>query len=285
MKELIKAAAVICAILAAAAILRKPSVSMEAEVSDTEYTNSISMHEYNYSEINIHGQTLEEYTKRALAAQNAPELPKEALKALSVALRTGALCAPESCPYYPEAVMQTKGADHAEAAALETAGMILTYNSEPIIAAYHLSSDTTENAADLFGKDIPYLKSVKTTCTDDISEKCFTLTEIEARISAEYKEASRFDYEEADITEHGTVLSARLCGITLTGERIAELLTLESPAFTVKASSTTVTFTTHGTGSRLGLCIKGAALMAEQGKAYDDILSYYYPETTISTLK
>lgn len=285
MKELIKAAAVICAILAAAAALTMQNFTMQDEAPDDEYTESIETYEYHYSETTICGQTLEEYTRRALAAEYSEGIPKEALKALSIAIRTDALCDPEACSYYSEAVMQKKGADLPEAAAAETAGMILTYRSEPIIAAYHLSSDTTENAADLFGTDIPYLTSVKSPCGDETSAKSFTFTELEARIAAEYKDASEFQYEEVKVTEHGTVLSANICGINLTGARIAEILSLESPTFTVEASSSTATFSVHGSGSRLGLCIKGAAIMAEQGKAYDDILSYYYPETTISILK
>ncbi len=60
--------------------------------------------------------------------------------------------------------------------------------------------------------------------------------------------------------------------------------TLRSELYTVQALDGKLRFEGRGEGHGAGLCQDGADEMAAQGKTYREILDFYYPGTTVSTL-
>jgi SpoIID/LytB domain protein len=59
---------------------------------------------------------------------------------------------------------------------------------------------------------------------------------------------------------------------------------LYSSAFVVEKTATGFTLHGAGWGHGVGLCQIGAAVMGEQGYSYKDILTHYYPSTTLDAL-
>ena len=77
----------------------------------------------------------------------------------------------------------------------------------------------------------------------------------------------------------------RVGNTTTTGRKIREnILGLRSHAFDISydASSRTFTFTTYGYGHGVGMSQTGSNLYAKQGWDYKQILTYYYPGTTVA---
>ncbi|MGN0639307.1 MAG: SpoIID/LytB domain-containing protein [Huintestinicola sp.] len=180
---------------------------------------------------------------------------------------------------YDEALAAVK------AAAMATEGEIIMYGEAPAAAVFHLSSaGVTESAENVWGKAYPYLVSVPSDCTEARRE--FTKAELAARISSEYEEAAGFDgIEILSSTDAGTVLSARLCGIELSGRRLSELLSLDSAAFEVCEKGDAVVFTVKGSGHLVGMSICGADELSRRGMGYREILEHYYPGTYIEKMQ
>lgn len=156
---------------------------------------------------------------------------------------------------------------------------ILVYENEPIIAAFHsLSPGQTEASEDIWGKHLPYLISVESPYENNkISEKSFTKKETEEILGKNYNIK---DFKILSRTDSGTVLKAFL-GKTMTGSEIRKMFNLNSANFTIKAENDTLTFTTYGYGHLVGMSQYGANFMAQEGKNYKEILSHYYPETSL----
>ncbi len=247
--------------------------------------------------------TIEEYTVYAVLAQIPYVTDTEALKAQSVAARTYAarlileeggnahisddeekyqICLTERQArlIYGEEYEQAAAAV-TEAAAL-TEGEVLTYEGFPIIAAFHTSSSgQTESAENVWGEYIPYLTPAPSE-EDPLSpytvkSKAFTAAEICARIKQSFPDAGEFEgIEDISVTPSGTVISAELCGVSITGREIAEILTFDSAAFSCDFDGERAIFTVRGCGHLCGMSICGADNMAKNGADYREILKNYY---------
>lgn len=171
------------------------------------------------------------------------------------------------------------------AAAKATEGEIIMYGGSPAAAVFHVSSaGVTESAENVWGREYPYLVSVSSDCTE--TRRKFTRAEIAARISSEYPEASEYDgIEILSATEAGTVLSVKVCSIAVSGNRLAELLSLDSTAFGVSEKDGYVTFTVKGSGHLVGMSICGADELSRSGMGYREILEHYYPGTYIEKMQ
>lgn len=180
---------------------------------------------------------------------------------------------------YDEAVSAVR------AAAKATEGEIIMYGEAPAAAVFHVSSaGVTESAENIWGKEYPYLVSVSSDCTEARRE--FTKAELAARISSEYAEASEYDGTKIlSATEAGTVLEVKLCGVSLSGTRLAELLSLDSAAFEVSEQGEKVIFTVKGSGHLAGMSICGADELSREGMGYREILEHYYPGTYIQIIQ
>lgn len=167
---------------------------------------------------------------------------------------------------------------------------VITYDGEPIMAAYHaISTGQTESAKNMWGKDIPYLVSVESEgdpySSRYRSEENFTAQELKDALKN--TDGVSFDEDEESwitvnkTTDAGTVTSVTVCGRDMTGMEVRNLLGLRSPSFTVDYEDGSFRFTVHGYGHGVGMSQYGADYYASQGMTYREIIAHYYPGTEI----
>lgn len=155
---------------------------------------------------------------------------------------------------------------------------VITYDGEPIMAAYHaISSGHTESAKVIWGEDVPYLQS-----TDSSWDADSTRYESTVIITPE-ELAHIIDCDVSDVyvktkstSPSGTVLETDICSVVMTGMQARELLGLRSPAFTVEKEDGEYIFTVMGYGHGVGMSQNGANCMAQNGSTYDEIIRHYY---------
>jgi stage II sporulation protein D len=170
--------------------------------------------------------------------------------------------------------------------------VMITYEGEPIVAAYHaISGGRTEDSGKLWGTQLKYLSAVESP-GDLLSPEYETKKEVSA---AEFRETIKGEYTDAVLdgspegwfkasskTDSGTVTSIVIGGLDITGQKIRELFSLRSANFDLSYSSDIFTFTVRGYGHCVGMSQYGANEMAAQGSTYKEILSWYYKGTEIS---
>lgn len=171
-----------------------------------------------------------------------------------------------------------------EKAVYDTAGEIITYNSEPILALFHSTSGGyTEDNVNVFGKDLPYLKSVESKGEENSrrysQQETFTVDEIKKKTNTKGSHIV--------ITERlnsGRVRSVNVFGKVMSGKELREAIGLSSANFTVKIDGEKVVFTTIGYGHGVGLSQVGANAMANSGSKYHEIIKHYYTGVEISKM-
>jgi stage II sporulation protein D len=180
------------------------------------------------------------------------------------------------------------------AAVDEVADMILVYNDEPIVAAFHsMSSGITESAENIWGQKIEYLVPCKSESDTDAPGFCegytFTAEELRARLMTVYEDLSFPEkYNEwftvSNRSSSGTVLSLSAGNTTISGAEFRELLSLRSANFEISYDGDgKFSVTTRGYGHGVGMSQYGANYMAENGSSYKEILNHYYPGAVLLT--
>ncbi|WP_405726283.1 stage II sporulation protein D [Anaerotignum sp.] len=235
---------------------------------------------------------LEEYVAGVVAAEMPAAFHEEALKAQAVAART-----------YQVRQMQAAGTDSVlydvgqayitteeqkekwgenysfygakiRKAVRETAGEIMVYEGEPILAAFHAqSAGKTEDAVQVWNSDVPYLKSVNSSEDKKAPQHEITVTfsmeEVKEKLgSTELSVRSR--------TDAGYVSELQAGERILSGREVREKLGLRSASFRIEKKGEDFCFTTHGYGHGVGMSQYGASFLAEEGKTYREILRHYY---------
>ncbi len=179
------------------------------------------------------------------------------------------------------------------AAADEAGRYILTYEQQPIAAAYHaISAGRTEAAINIWaGEDPPYLTMVES--PGDILAAGYKTTvqvqaqDLGAKIRAAYpgillpKDVASWVQIESR-SDAGYVTQVSVGGQAMSGQELRTLLDLRSSHFEVRYSGGVFTFTVLGYGHGAGLSQNGADYMARQGATFDEILLHYYPGATIA---
>lgn len=257
---------------------------------------------------------LEEYLVSVVLCEMPPSFEVEALKAQAVAARTFAmrqmiagkhetadLCASSSCcqaweskedlmKRYGDAYEQSW--ENALSAVSHTEGEVLLYEDQLIDAVYFsCSGGMTENAAEVWGSDVPYLQSVPSTGEESAAQ---FLTRIEVTPETFCKKllsenrGVRFSGKPAawfgnlTYTEGGGVKEIVIGGVPFTGTQIRSIFGLNSAKFTVEIDENIV-FWVSGYGHRVGMSQYGANALAKQGKSYDEILQHYYAGVNLAT--
>lgn len=235
---------------------------------------------------------LEEYVVGVVAAEMPAAFPEEALKAQAVAARTyqvrqmqaagrdnvlydvgQAYITPEeqrgkwgeNYPFYASKIRK---------AVRETAGEIMVYEGEPILAAFHAqSAGRTEDALHVWNSPVPYLKSV-----DSREDKKAPQNETTAAFSEKEleKKLGSGDLTILSRTDAGYVLQVQAGGTVFSGREVREKLHLRSTNFEIEEKDGEILFTVHGYGHGVGMSQYGASFLAEEGKNYREILRYYY---------
>lgn len=172
----------------------------------------------------------------------------------------------------------------------EVFGEYMTYGGEIITACYHsLSAGKTEDALTVWGKDIPYLKSVSAE-GDRLSpdfDRTVTVTEKQFRQLAEKidgvklpKDAEKW-IKVTEKSDSGFVKKVKLGSKEVGGNDIRSAFSLASAWFTVKHSDGKFIFSVRGKGHGLGMSQYSADFMARQGKTYREILEHFYQGISI----
>lgn len=250
---------------------------------------------------------LESYILGVVLAEMPAAFEKEALKAQAVVARTYALrrltlgdrhsgyaiCTDSNCcqAYISEEkYLQTMGdpedVEKIRKAVSETAGQVLTYGGALAEATYFsCSGGRTENAAAVWGGEIPYLQAVDSPGEENapIYEKTvyFTKGEFSAALGRNLTGSPLKWLGKVTYTDGGGVDTMLIGGISYTGTQLRNLLGLNSTAFSMEADSAGITVITRGKGHRVGMSQYGADAMAVGGSSFEEILGYYYPGTEI----
>ncbi len=257
---------------------------------------------------------LEEYLVGVVAAEMPAEFHPEALKAQAVAARTYTLrrlaanngnnklsdtdlsTDPEnSQAWIPVSEMRRRWGTLSfgyyygkiEAAVRDTAGEVVVYRGQLIDPVYCASCGGlgTEDATDVWGHDVPYLKGVACNWDPPSQQQpvaaAFTYDDLYRRLDLPGKAVPAGSglgrlVRILDRTARGRVKDLRVAAQIFKATDIRKLLNLRSTAFTVKNAGGRVVFETRGNGHAAGMCQWGAEGMAMHGKTYKDILTYYY---------
>ncbi len=270
-------------------------------VDGTRYRGKILVCRDNEGMYLINEVPLEEYVKNVVSAEVGPNWAFEALKAQAVIARTYALRqkSANSNPNYDltSTVLdqvyrgETKGGTNEaliSRAVEQTRGEVLTYDGKLIEAFYHSTcGGETEDPREVFGKSYPYLKPVKSKCA--LSPYCVWEREIPLEEIAKALGVAgikRISIESHTVT--GRVRALKVFHgkgvLTVKATDLRKMLgwkRLPSTKFTFTRKGHVIVFEGKGYGHGVGLCQWGALQMARQGKNYREILSFYYPGTTI----
>ena len=254
--------------------------------------------------------SLRDYLLGVVAAEMPASFEEEALAAQAVAARTDTLyrrlvsrphreadcCTdPGCCKAYlpPESLRERWGGDYdrwsrrVARAVDETDGQILTWEGEPIFAAFHAASrGSTENSENVWIAALPYLRSVPTGETAAEvpgfrSTAEFPAEELRERVLEQYPAADLSGSPEGWLTEaqrseSGRLLSLRVGGVRLSGTRLRLLLGLRSTQLSWSLEAGSFRFVTEGYGHGVGLSQYGAEVMAAAGAGWEEILLHYY---------
>ncbi len=256
----------------------------------------------------INELNLETYLAGVVASEIPHDWEYEALKAQAVAARTYALYEKRIAGHRPYHILATvssqvyNGADGERSSAAravhDTKGIVIVYQGEIIPAFYHSNcGGQTEDAAELWGIDLPYLKSVDCDCQEIVQDELW-----EKRISASTvsRALKRFGYPVGDIsdvniaklTPGGRVQSVAVRSanrtILVPGDAFRTALghtVIPSVFFEMERVGDEIVFSGRGRGHGVGLCQWGARAMARKGYDYQEILSHYYPGTNLVRLE
>ncbi len=167
----------------------------------------------------------------------------------------------------------------------EVLGQYMTYDGEPIIACYHaISPGKTENALTVWGKDIPYLKSV-TAPGDSLSpnfDSAVTLSKEDFSSKAKNLDNTVLSgkavnwVKDLKKNENGFVTSVKIGSKTFDGNDLRSAFSLRSPYFTLDFKDGKFIFKVKGYGHGLGMSQYSADYMARQGSSYKEILSHFF---------
>lgn len=170
----------------------------------------------------------------------------------------------------------------------ETAGEIIKYKGEPISAVFHsTSSGKTENSADVWGKDVPYLRSVESK-GDELSPKF--LSEFSCTVQ-EFCDTVSSKVDNTDWncglfsnivrSQAGGIIKITLGGVEVKGTTFREIFALRSTNVDIEQTDDKIIMKVKGNGHGVGMSQYGANFMGNNGSSYKEILTYYYRGTTI----
>jgi len=244
---------------------------------------------------------LEEYIKGTVAAEMPATFEMEALKAQAVCARTYAIKKLTENTIYPRGANLSDDINSCQAyialqnfapsnpsrrdllkritkAVDSTRGEIMLYNSQPIDALYcSTCGGQTESAGAVWGRDIPYLRSIK--CGDCAS-------------SIHYKESHTIENTIINklVGDNGDGLSIQVLSrspgdrpktISINRHQIDAVmlrkeLKLPSAWMEFHPAAHDTVIITRGYGHGVGMCQNGANGMAHRNQNYHQILNRYY---------
>lgn len=272
------------------------SIKGELLIGYTRYKGNIEVWRGTKSIYLISEMPIEEYIEGVVMSELSEDWETEAIKAQAVIARTYAL--------YQKSINSnrkfhlTSSVQHqlfsgnnsdirVSSIVKSTEAEVLTFNGQIIEAFYHSTcGGKTESSEEVFGRKHPYLKSVKSGCNlspyQSWSRKipfseignALGIKDIRDIKIKSFTSSGRVK-ELAIITDSNETIPATEFRKKLGWKRIP------STDFTLKVDSDSVILEGRGYGHGVGLCQWGSREMARKGRTYKEILSYYYPGTTI----
>ncbi|MBW4081700.1 stage II sporulation protein D [Paenibacillus sp. S150] len=272
---------------------------------------------------------LEDYVSGVVAAEMPADFELEALKAQAVAARTfivrRLLAGDRSGVPVPGADVtdtvshqayvsgdvlerewahggKSAGLAKVRRAVLETRGVVMTYQGQPITASFFASSGGyTENSEDYWSSAVPYLRSVASPWDQQITPNLavtytFSNSELIEKLGladiilpasgdvaasslakpVTSSTSSGLPVEVLSLTAGHRVKEISIGGTVFTGREVREKLGLRSSQFTWKRQGGKVQITTYGNGHGVGMSQWGANGMAKGGSTATQILKHYY---------
>lgn len=289
-------------------------VSLPSDKTKSVASPAFTVSVYRTDESRVVELPLEQYLIGVVASEMPAEFEIEALKAQALAARTYLFKqllsdSPIRIPGGAEvtdSVMHQVYHDRAELRRLfgedydwkikkitravrATRGEILTYQNEPITAAFFSTSNGyTETSGAIWPSNPPYLQSVPSPWDRRSPKFSHTMTmplgQFEKKLGVQ-------------ISDHGllgTVLQKtpgnrvgkiRIGGKVFTGREVRQALSLPSTDFTFERRGDQVIVRTKGYGHGIGMSQYGANGMAKEGKNYRQIVQYYYRGVKISSME
>lgn len=283
------------------------SVNIEHTNTDNTSANNttnssvskITVYRSNGSVINLN---MTDYLIGVVSSEMPTSFNLEALKAQSVLARTYALKAKQTGKKLTDTVstqsyididqMKNKWGNSFNTyynkiknAVENTNGEYLSYNGNYIEALYHSTNNgKTESSLDVFGNYYPYLISVSSEYDKNASSYLRTISmpldTISNKLGLSLNNDSVINI--LSYTDGGNIKEININGNNFSGKKIRELLGLRSADFDISISDNNANITTRGYGHGVGMSQYGANGMANAGYGYKDILSHYYPGTTLT---
>jgi stage II sporulation protein D (peptidoglycan lytic transglycosylase) len=264
----------------------------------------------------------EEYLAGVVPGEVPSYFPEESLKAMAVVARTYGLshlgrhqeydvCDTVHCQVYQGLGQESEPTNRAVTV---TSGELLTYEGQPVNALFHAvcgGTTAASNEAWPSGVGKPYLSSRddgtycahsgryrwSATYSQDELVQTFR-TALEATKGSEFKGLSAvlsLTVEERTASGRVRVLSIQSPESTyrVEGDAIRWLFSggkistagLQSTLFELEKAEDGYLIKGGGWGHGVGLCQQGSSGRADAGQSYQDILSHYYPETTLLGLQ
>ena len=292
-------------------------------VTAGKFTDPFMLSVYITSEGRVIEVEFEEYLCGILAGEMPPTYHIEALKAQAVAARSYILSKvadhmdgkiPEEhngamvCTNYAHCKAwkslsdakvgwDARFADDYEAkikqAVSQTFGEYMVYDGKVVKAYFYaISSGRTENVSEVWGSNLPYLKSVVS--QEDIgadgyeSLSSYPKDIFVQKLKKEFSEIEINDPKtmvgEIKRTEGGSVSTIELGGISIEGKKLRDIFDLRSANFEILTDGDKITFKVKGYGHGVGMSQNGANTLAIAGKDYREILKHYYSGVSLTTL-
>lgn len=268
---------------------------------------------------------LEDYIVGVVCSEMPVEFDKEALKAQAVAARTFAAAHMENyggtkykgahgadvtdsidCQVYmskeerlskwPEKFKEEYWNKVSEAVK-ETSGQVLVYNNKLVMEPYYfaVSSGETEDAKEVLGENIKYLKSVPSPGEESVrkykSKVDISYINFINKVNDAFSNSKinlfnvRNSVSVLSRNKTGSVKTIKVGNTTMTGTKFRSIIGLNSTNFQIKYNINGFEFDCTGYGHGLGMSQWGAEAMAKNGRKYDEILKHYYTGVEIKTLK
>lgn len=239
---------------------------------------------------------LEEYLIGVVAAEMPASFNVEALKAQAVVARTYTLKLIEGGRVITDDVSTQVYKSNGELQSMwgpsysmyynkirnavsSTKGMCIKYNDVLIDAVYHSTSNGyTEDSVNVWGNNIPYLKSVTspwdTSASSYLRSQIIDFEKITNVLGIDFNDSSSIEIISRDNSNR--ISKIKFNENVYSGVEIRNKLGLRSADFDFDITSEGVAFTTRGYGHGVGMSQYGANGMASVGYSFDKILNHYY---------
>jgi stage II sporulation protein D len=243
---------------------------------------------------------LEDYVAGTVLGEVAESWGASLLRAQAVAIRTYALhrrAEAGSRGYDVEADTRAQvylgldgETDAVRDAVAATRGQVLTYEGAPILAAFSSSAGgRTASAAEVWGHDVPYLRSVPVTGEEDSPDTYwrvrFTADELRLALLALGDDVGALrDVAVVERSPSGRAVAIRVSAsrgdVALPAEALRRALgaaRLPSTLFEIRRAGDDFVFVGSGRGHGVGMSQWGARALANEGASYTQILATFYP--------